>query len=87
MIGKIFQVVKRNTLKPGYCHPGLCPHAILKTSLVSPSPNFYPVQCRLKNLFTNGLPDWLEKEEIFVEGNRMKIINVKTLSKSPCLYF
>ncbi len=32
-----------NSLKPGYCHPGLCPLAILKTSLVSPSPNFYPV--------------------------------------------
>jgi hypothetical protein len=28
--------MKSNTLLPGYCHPGYCPLAILKTSLLSP---------------------------------------------------
>jgi hypothetical protein len=38
-------------------------------------------------LFINGLPDWLEKEEIFEEGNRMKIINVKNTVKFPLFVF
>jgi hypothetical protein len=33
------------------------------------------------------LPDWLEKEEIFEEGNRMKIINVKNTVKFPLFVF
>ncbi len=46
---KIENFCIKDTLLPGYCHPGYCPHAILKTSLLSPSPNFYPVYCPQKN--------------------------------------